>query len=254
MARRTTLGTLVTMLRSETFTSVNSAHGVSQESTMKHLLARVQEDLWDEFEWPHLRVFEDKALQAGQRYYDYPTGVRFDRIKAVWVRNGSQWVPLRRGIGPDQYSIYDSDDTAARSDPARNWDFYAGAAADQFEIWPMPATNADATTREGYVRFAAIRELAPLVSESDRADLDDRLIVLGAAVDMLVERESASARSKINTFRERKKRLHGNSKTLRPVTTLGGAGSASPAVHGNHNAGHHWNYTEAGVPYSDFRW
>lgn len=254
MARRTTLGTLVAQLRSETFNSTNSGHSVSLEPTWKYLLARVQEKLWDEFEWPHLRIFADKALQAGQRYYDFPTGVRFDRVKGVWVRNGSQWVPLLRGVGPEQYSVYDSDDTDARSDPARRWDFYAGAAADQFEVWPMPATNADATTREGYVRFAAIKTLAPLVSESDRADLDDRLIVLGAAVDLLVERESASARSKINEFRELKKTLHGNSKTQRSMIAIGSGGVASPAVHGSGRSGHQWHYTDKGVPYSQFRW
>ena len=254
MARGTTLGTMVTMLRNEIFTSTNSAHGVSQEPMYKHLLARHQEKLWNEFEWPHMRGFLDKALAAGQRYYDFPSLVQYDRIKAVWVRNGSQWVPLVRGVGPEQWSIYDSDDDDARSDPARRWDLYTGSSSDQFEIWPLPASNAVASTLEGYVRFAAIKQLGGLVSESDTADLDDQLIVLSAALEILSGKKNDATRAKAIRFADLKKSLQGNSRTQRPMISIGSEGAGSSAVHSSSRSGRHWSYTDRGIPYSEFRW
>jgi hypothetical protein len=36
-------------------------------------LRDTQERLYDEFDWPFLKVQRDKVLAAGQRYYDVPT-------------------------------------------------------------------------------------------------------------------------------------------------------------------------------------
>lgn len=173
MARGTTLGNLVTQLRVQLGHSTNPAVGSEFLDNIKEALRVAQKELWDEHDWRFLRVRKDKTINAGQRYYDFPTDMSMDGVESVSMQWGSEWIPVEQGIEPEHYSAFDSDNDE-RSDPILRWDVIDTGTL-QFEVWPLPAT---AST----IRFMGKKSLGALTSETDTADLDDRLIVLKAAV------------------------------------------------------------------------
>lgn len=179
MARGTQLLELVTMLRDETGRADSVAVGVDDLPALKQRLRRWQDTLYAKHDWPFLRtVFARIPLQAGERFYDPPDNLNFDRIEDVAVWDNAIPLPLTRGIGFAEYSVYDSENDV-RCDPALRWDVRDVSNADQIEIWPVPASNNLA------LQFIGIRNLRPLIKNADVADLDDHMIVLYAAAEML---------------------------------------------------------------------
>lgn len=189
MARGTTLGQLVLMLREEIGDATSAAQGQNNLAHLKQILRRTQEFLWNDHTWPHLRVERFETLQAGERYYALPEDLAFDRVEGVpscCIKYDETWRPVTYGIGPEHYNISDPEQDE-REDPVRAWMVHED---EQYEIWPVPATN-------GYrLRFNGIRKLKPLLADGDRADLDDHLIVLFAAAEILARRKSADADAK----------------------------------------------------------
>jgi hypothetical protein len=216
MARGKTLESLLTSLRAELGVSLNPAHNVSVRETQIERLQRVQETLWDDYNWPHLRVYRYLELTADQRYYD-PDGckkyidgalvaagdVQIDRILKMWVRDGSIWRPLDPGIHERNYNAYNSD-TGEASWPPQRWQV---SEDDQIEIWPIPGLSSDAANGTNLVRFHGVRNLADLIQDTDRADLDDRLITLMAAAEMLPDEKG---RKKAGLAQRRLMKVLGN--------------------------------------------
>ena len=171
MARGTTLEILVNDLRSEVGHSLNSNLGQSMRDVLINTIQRVQSRLWSDYSWPFLQVRRDINLADGQRYYDLPTDMVFERIESVEFKYGDIWEPMSYGIGRDQYNQYDSD-RDIRSWPIYRYDNYEN---NQIEVWPIPNQNVDATTGSGLLRLHGIRNLSSLSENSDTADLDDQL-------------------------------------------------------------------------------
>lgn len=221
MARGTTLGELVTQLRTEAKLDPNPALSLNITDTMKQSLRATQERLYDEFDWPFLKVTRDKQVNAGQRYYDCPTDMNLERIISVDYKWGGRWLPIERGISLDQYNHYDSDEDK-RVDPAMRWDVKDTGVSAQIEIWPIPLTNYNSTTGDGALRVTGLRQLKALVANADLADLDDQLIVKYVASSMLASRKDAEAQVKLAEARARKKTLQGRiTKTRRNSFSLG---------------------------------
>jgi hypothetical protein len=221
MARGTTLGDLVNQLRIAAKLDPNPALSINLVPSMKRELAYTQERLYDEFDWPHLKITRDKELQAGERHYDVPDDMNLERIIAVDVRWGGRWLPVERGIGLDQYNQHDSD-ADIRVDPVLRWDVKDTGTGAQIEIWPVPLTDYDAESKDGALRFTGIRQLNQLVANSDRADLDDQMVVKYVAASMLASRKDADAQVKLAEARSRKKTLQGRiTKTRRNSFGLG---------------------------------
>jgi len=193
MARGTTLGELVTDLRSEVGHSLNSNLGSSMREVLVNTIQRVQRRLWDDYSWPFLRVRRDIELAEGQRYYDMPTDLVFERIERVEFKYGDIWEPMSYGIGRDQYNQYDSD-RDIRSWPIYRYDNYEN---NQIELWPIPNQNHESSTGSGLVRIHGIRNLSALVEDSDTADLDDQLVILYAAANLLARQRQADAGGKL---------------------------------------------------------
>lgn len=219
MARKKTLLSLLQDYRAEIRASGNAAHNSSVRDNQVRLLQRVQEYLYDEAQWPHLRVERDLDLQAGQRYYDPPTDVNLDRIECLELRYGDQFVPVEYGINREHLSVWDSDKDE-RSWPVERWQIYED---EQLEFWPIPAADMDPVSLEGRIRITGIRNLRPLVEDDDRADLDDRLIVLYAAAETLAAQNSPDASLKLAAAQERKKILLGNLTKTKAFKLFGGS-------------------------------
>lgn len=219
MARNQTLLKLLQDYRAEIRASGNAAHNSSAREAQVHLLQRTQETLWEKHDWAHLRVVRFQNLQAGQRFYDPPEDVTLDRVETVEVRYGQEWCRLQDGIDATHYTTYDSD-LDERSWPVERWAVYEN---DQIEFWPVPSDNADNATLEGRLKITGIRSLAPLVADSDRADLDDRLIVLYAAAETLAAQGAKDAPLKLQLAQQRESSLIGNMSKVKNFSLYGGA-------------------------------
>jgi len=175
MARGTQFLALVQMLRNELGRAPSVAVGVEDVTRLKHHINRAYETRYDEYEWPHLRrTFDPVTLSAGQRYYDFPSELNYERVEKAWTWWTDRPVRIDRGITVDHYASYDSTDDE-RSDPAMRWDVRSIGNATQMEIWPVPASN------DQRVTFSGFRTIAKLVNDTDVCLLDDLLVVLDAA-------------------------------------------------------------------------
>jgi hypothetical protein len=206
MARGTQLLQLVTMLRDESGRANSVAVGIDDLPQLKQVLRRTQEHLYDRHPdgWAHLRtVFDRIPLLAGDRYYDFPDTLNFDRIEDVAVWDSSTPLSITRGIGFQEYAVYDSENDA-RAEPACRWDVRWTGTTEQIEIWPVPSTNNQA------LQFIGTRKLRALIANDDVCDLDDQMIVLFAAAELLAKSDKELAARKATLAEERYARLKGN--------------------------------------------
>jgi len=213
--RGTQLTRLISKLRAELGRSTNVSVGVDDAEILKDILQRTQETLYDDHDWSHLRYDTGPIqLSAGQRYYDIPDNLNYDRLESAWVRLNGLPIPFRRGIDPNCYAAFDSDQ-GVRSSPAQRWDIRSVDDKEQIEIWPIPADNANA------MQFVGIRQLRPLVDASDVCDIDDRLIVLFSAAELLAKDESPAANIKLKAAQQLYSKLKGRAATGRPTYRMG---------------------------------
>lgn len=218
MARRTQLLQLVAQLRAETGRTQKITVGIDEVDNLKEMLRRVQEQLYDDNDWQHLRVEKSIVLSSGQRYYDMPSGLNFDRIETVKLWRNGDYYDIDRGIKLTDYNDYDSNaDTPARCDPAQKWDVRLpeGEDTEQIEIWPIPVTS------EQKLYFTGTASLDPLIEESHRAMIDDRLIVLYTAAEILARQGAKDAQAKLEQAKARFLTLKRNSVKASPTIQMG---------------------------------
>lgn len=189
MARNTQLLQLVQMVREECGRASSLAVGVGDVEAIKTKIRRTQELLYDDWDWPHMRQFFTREdMSAGERYYDPTDGVDFERIErmVIWYNGLSHDITTRKGIEFCHYNIYDSENDV-RSDPVQRWDVRWTGKREQIEFWPIPSTN------DQQFQIQGIRQLRSLVNDSDRCDLDDQLLALTVASELLAVKDSKSA-------------------------------------------------------------
>lgn len=213
MARGKQLQELVAMLRAETGRSQNVAVGVSELDNLKSQLRTRQEVLYDEYDWPFLTIERSVTLQAGQRFYDFPTDLNYDRLNCVKFKYGGQFVDVERGIDFDDYSVYDSN-ADERSSPVVKWDIRDTGSGEQLEIWPIP-------NEAGTIHFFGTKALSPLVQDEDRAILDDILIVFFVAAEILARQKSPDAKNKLDLANARLLKLRQNSQAASKTIQIG---------------------------------
>lgn len=217
MARRKTLLKLLNDLRHEARLSQNPAHNAQVRDSQVASLQRTQEWLWQDFDWPHLKVERQIEIAAGQRYYAIPSDLDLERLDRVDLFENSFWRPLSVGVTGQHYSTFNSD-LDERSWPPRSWRIYDDT---DIEIWPIPDQNAVTATREGYLKFTGTRLLRPLVDDGDVADLDDRLIVLYTAAEMLAAAGAKDAQLKLSQANKLNAKLRGGQMPLRRFSMFG---------------------------------
>lgn len=217
MALGVQLDELMDQLKFEAGISSNIAHGVAQRDTYKHMLRRTQKELWAQHLWPHLAIRKALTLGVGQRYYNYPDGLTFDQISDMRVWVGGELCKLGYGIGADELAVSNSD-AGVSDNLVRRWQHYAENDQDnQLEVWPIPAVSQQ-------IMVFGQRALRPLVQDSDTCTLDDTLIVLYAAAEILARAKNEDASLKLDKakahFRMLKAR-EGSNKTS-PIIIGGG--------------------------------
>lgn len=218
MARNVTLGQLIDDVRAEAGHSLQPSLGAAMRDVIVNVLQRQQRRLWEDYDWPHLRVTRDVVAAAGQRYYNIPTDLTLERIERVEFKDGDRWHPLVYGIGAQEHNQYDSD-SDIRSWPVTHWYPYDET---QFEAWPIPSQDG-AAAGSGLIRFTGIRNLDPLVAQGDRADLDDTLLVLFSAAEILAREKAPDASLKLQMAEKHYARLKGRASKGASISLLGGA-------------------------------
>jgi hypothetical protein len=215
MARGRQLSQLLDALQAEAGMSLLPASATSSKDHRIQLLNRVQDRLYKAFDWDFAFVKRDVAVTAGNRILNLPTDLELERINEAWISNGpdgNDWRPLGFGIGEAQYrSIQENE----RGMP-QTW---SPAEDDKFEIWP----SADASYR---VRFRGAKRLPLMVNPSDRAVLDDTLIVLFAASEMMKRQKLLDSEDKLREATLHFTRLRAmNGGTKRSPFVMGGGTS-----------------------------
>ena len=230
MARGKTLLECLTALRTELRLSLNEASNVAVRDTHIAVLQRAQEQLAEEYTWPHLRVERFIRPQDGQRYYD-PAGCKkinqttgvleaagdmvVDNIAFMWLRDGSVWRPLSPEIPNIAFDQFDSD-TGETSWPIERWRIAEG---DNIEFWPVPAQDGDEDTFDNMVKMVGRRNLASFTQDSHQADIDDQILVLFAAAKLA--RDPKEAEKKLGEFRKRMFEIKANANPRRSFTPFG---------------------------------
>jgi hypothetical protein len=222
MATGVTLTKLVKDLRAECGHSLAVAQGQANEETLRYLLARQQEELYYGYEWPFLKTERTLMTQAGQRYYDYPEDIPFDRVTQVWchTQGVTDWRLLPKGINPGLFLSYDSE-AGISSWPVQRWDHNADTV--QMEFWPIPSQN------NGEVRISGMKPLAPLLESDDICTLDSTLIVLFTSVEVLGRTSPQEGEVKNQKAQRHLQRVLGSQGSRkRAWTSLSGRSSTAP--------------------------
>jgi hypothetical protein len=224
MARGKTFAQLIEALRDEIYLASSPALSKNIESALRRTLSRQYERLWDEHPWPHLRIYRDKPMQAGERYYSFFPELLFEDIeKVVFQEVGTEtWHPIRYGISSEDYESDDSD-SGQRSDPVYSWVAYED---DQFEVWPIPESSGGKFRAYGRKTF-----VAP-VQETDVIDLDDQMIVLFAAAEWLEKQKSPDAQMKLQQAVSRFDRMKAKQSKngVWPIQASSDRGSSGPTT------------------------
>lgn len=211
MARNTQLLSLVAKLRAETGRSQKVSVGIDELDNLKVILARTQETLYDENEWMQLRVERTIQLNAGQRYYDFPSDLDFDSLSDIKLSYNSVYTDIERGIELTDYTAFDSN-LDERSSPALKWDVTFTGTKEQMEIWPIPNDNIQK------IYLSGTKKLGNLIQDNDTADLDDILIIMYAAAEILARQDSKDAKRKEDIGKARLETL--KKKALKGTPTI----------------------------------
>lgn len=211
---------LIYDLRAEIGRSVDPAAGVSDLPQLKRTIQRNYETLYDAYDWPFLTVTASVALGAGQRLYDFPSEIDSDKIEEIRLFWNDQPVSIERGISLDDFATYDSE-ADERADPVLKWDVRYHANKEELEVWPIPASTGDS------IRFKGKKKFVQLVNDADVCLLDDHIVVLFSAVELLGEKASQTLKTKFAAAQARLGSVKGRSKNEDGRIRVG-LGSAQP--------------------------
>lgn len=180
MARGTSFGQVVQILRDEVGRSnAAGSAGVADYSQLKRLINRYYETLYLDYDWPHLRFVSARiSLSAGERYYDVPTTLDYERVERIVLWTNGRPYNLDRGIDAEDYQVFSSEDNE-RADPVLKWDIRNTGTKEQMEVWPMPASSGQSLQITGFRKFVR------LVADGDPCQLDDNMVVLFAAAELV---------------------------------------------------------------------
>jgi|SRR5882672_162342 len=192
--RDTTLSEMVQKFRLETGQSIQLAQGQQTREHVKHALDRVQETLYNDFDWPMLRIYRTEPLLAGERIYSWPADLLVEDVRQLWDKYNDYYTPVGYGIDFEDRNAFGDTD---RSDPVLKWQI---VDARQYEVWPTPASP-----RTLYIYgYLAYR---PLVADNDRCILDDNMIILFAAAEWLARNKMADANAKLQAAQRIRQRM-----------------------------------------------
>jgi hypothetical protein len=150
------------------------------------LLANKQQWLAAQFPWPVLRITRDVDFAATTRYVGPLPEALDQSSQSMSMLRLLYWYPPD-GYGIETYLLnYEDSDNDFVADPIRRWQIIYVINQPVIEVWPIPES---AQT----LRYTGQKLLGALVADDDKAELDDLLIVLFAAAEILARRNRRDA-------------------------------------------------------------
>lgn len=190
MALGTQLQLIVEMVRDEARLSSATSQGIDHLQQIKRLIRRTHIMLADSYEWAHLKLAMGNAvltIGGDQQFYTFPATLNADRPFVVHLHLNDVWTRLEPGIAPERYNEIDSYGTG-RGDPLL-WDWNGSTG---IEVWPVPSLAG------GELHFTGTKKANALVSDTDPADIDDILLSLQVAAEILAgNNQEAAAKLKL---------------------------------------------------------
>ena len=168
----------------------------------------MQREQWNDIEWPHLTIYHDMPMVAGQRYYDYPPELPVRQHLSDLVAAG-------RHLGASGLWHQPAD---LRRDGRRAG---AGVAAPALaQLRPVRRDQrldqrggairsvADPAGGQPYsLRIEGNAPLNPLIEDTDTCVIDATLVVLFAAAEILAMQKSESASLKLQKANQYRRML-----------------------------------------------
>jgi hypothetical protein len=195
-------------LRAESGASLNPLQGTQAQAAMDVVLERQQRELWDAYNWQHLKIWKDIPLAMGQATYSYPPEIAFDQILHIWIASSpsASWYRLAYGIKPwmirasgpvsgtpTRWHNVITVDTSGPT-PITN-------PVGQFSIVPVPSSD------DMQLRIEGQAPLNPLIADDDTCIIDSKAIVLFAAAEILAVQKSEGAPMKLTKAQNYLRRL-----------------------------------------------
>lgn len=225
MARGVTASTVLTKLKAEIgdYAGTNTV----RDAELYQLMSNKQQQLVMDYDWSFLTRRWDAACAVNSQFITYPTvddvgltaTINIDELDKVEVLYNQKYQPVLYGIGSEQYNLFNYQLLGQTSIPIRRWREASNpddaVQPNTFEIWPVPSV---AQT----VRITGERQPTLITGGTIKVDLDDMLIALAVAADVLSFKNPEKARYKLQQFQSHLRRLGGQSKTSDKIRTLGG--------------------------------
>lgn len=210
MSRGSTLTVVRTLLKAELRDTQETNTVLDTE--YNYLIANKQSDLALAYDWNFLEHRWDLTCTAGTRYFTIPTTdilgltatINFEREVLAYILYSSVYEKLDYGISEREYNTLEG--VNETQDPVQRWQVVSNvnetSNPNQIEVWPVPATTQT-------LRFVGQRQVKTLSSDSDTADLDDRLLAFFVAADYLALRELPNAGLMLKKAQDHLMRLRG---------------------------------------------
>lgn len=175
------LGDIISQVKDEVGYANNPALSTNAQRPIAQRVRRLYRQIHGEWDWPHLVIERYEELAAGHRYYTMPLDLDNYRAITAWSvrKDDDRWHKMHYGISPKLYNL-----NVEEKEYPTAWDMFEEG---QYEVWPTPSTTG------ARIRFYGMSKPKTLAEESDPVDLDDQLLVLLAASELLAKDQQPHA-------------------------------------------------------------
>lgn len=157
-------------------------HSAFSTPRLNQLINRTERMMFTRDEWPTLHFEQTTVVPADAQYAPLPADISFTMIETVHVSFGSEWLPVKSGIGARERTIYNE---TQRATPIQRYEFRVDRPT-EIEVWPIGA-------QEQRLMFAGSRTIGGMVEETDLCALDADVIVMRVAAKILGRDNQADA-------------------------------------------------------------
>lgn len=187
----TQLSVLRTMLNAECGEEMDETISPARIAVNNQLLNNQQSFLDNQHSFLRGKTVVSLPGVIGQQYYNVPAGIDFDRLEQPTFTNVNNFrYRIGYGIGQEEYNLFRSD-LGVTASPVMRWQMVnvGSPAALKIELWPIPSVAQS-------IVFTGLLPLTPMVLDTDTCVIDDLVLVLFTAAEILARKGSGDAQAK----------------------------------------------------------
>lgn len=177
------------MLNTETGDEVDETISPGRVTVNNQLLNNQQSFLDNQHAYLRGKTVVTLAAVVGTRYYNVPDGIDFDRLEEpVFTNMKGFHYEMEYGIKQSDYNVFQSD-IGQTSSYVYRWQLINIAGTLKIELWPVPSV---AQT----IEFTGLLKLTQMAADSDTCVVDDLVLVLFTAAEILARGGAGDAGAK----------------------------------------------------------